>query len=114
MNSRKLLGHAFLLGLVAMTIGIVSASAAEKSAAETNQQLQKLETKAPDTRKPVKVFILMGQSNMVGMGDVVPETARGTLAYLTKKEGKYPYVLDETGNWVVRNDVWCVKTTQTF
>ncbi len=48
---------------------------------------------------------------MVGMGDVSPVTANGTLAYLTQKEGKYSYLLDEAGNWVVRNDVWCVKTT---
>src|SRR5438045_490512 len=36
--------------------------------------------------KPVKVFILMGQSNMVGMGDIGPVTAKGTLEYLTKTE----------------------------
>jgi hypothetical protein len=30
----------------------------------------------------VKVFILMGQSNIVGMGDIGPETNKGTLTYL--------------------------------
>ena len=29
--------------------------------------------------KPIKVFILMGQSNMIGMGDIGPETTKGTL-----------------------------------
>lgn len=60
---------------------------------------------------PVKVFILMGQSNMVGFGRVEPETTKGTLAYLTEVEGKYPSLQDEEGNWTLRDDVWCIKTT---
>jgi len=66
---------------------------------------------APNTNKPVKVFILMGQSNMVGFGDVGPETNRNTLAYLTKRAGRYPWLLAAKGDWVERKDVWCVKTT---
>ena len=55
--------------------------------------------------KPVKVFILMGQSNMVGMGDLGPETNRGTLTYLTKKEGKYPWLMDQQGQWAALKNV---------
>ena len=53
----------------------------------------------------------MGQSNMVGFGRVDPDTTKGTLAYLTKEEKQYSHLLDDAGNWTVRNDVWCVKTT---
>jgi alpha-galactosidase len=55
--------------------------------------------------KPVKVFILMGQSNMVGMGDIGPETAKGTLTYLTRVEKKYPWLVDGDA-WTVRADVF--------
>jgi alpha-galactosidase len=55
--------------------------------------------------KPIKVFILMGQSNMVGMGDINPDTKPGTLSTLTKA-GKYPYLLDDSGEWVQRDDVF--------
>lgn len=56
--------------------------------------------------KPVKVFILMGQSNMVGMGDIGPENKKGTLLFLTKSAKKYPYLLDNEGKWTVRQDVY--------
>ena len=56
--------------------------------------------------KPVKVFILMGQSNMVGMGDLGPGTSKGTLTYLTRKEKKYPFLVDDEGKWTVRKDVY--------
>jgi alpha-galactosidase len=68
--------------------------------------LARPDAQAPDQTKPVKVFILMGQSNMVGMGDIGSETNKGTLAYLTKKEGKYPWLIDDQGNWTVRKDVY--------
>jgi Carbohydrate esterase, sialic acid-specific acetylesterase len=55
--------------------------------------------------KPIKVFILMGQSNMVGMGDIGPETAKGTLTYLTKPDKKYPFLVDGD-KWTERKDVY--------
>ena len=55
--------------------------------------------------KPIKVFILMGQSNMVGMGDISPETTKGTLGYLVKSEKKYPFLVDGD-KWTERKDVY--------
>ncbi|MEO2089753.1 MAG: sialate O-acetylesterase [Gemmataceae bacterium] len=55
--------------------------------------------------KPVKVFLLMGQSNMVGMGDLGPESAKGTLTHLTKMERKYPWLVDGD-RWTERKDVY--------
>jgi len=57
------------------------------------------------TNKPVKVFLLSGQSNMVGMGDVNPAGTPGTLTTIVKQQGKFPNLLDTNGNWSVRNDV---------
>ncbi len=74
-------------------------------AAELPKELPDPDGKPADMTKPVKVFILMGQSNMLGFGRVGPEDKNGTLTYLTKKQGKYPHLLDDAGNWTERKDV---------
>ncbi len=61
--------------------------------------------------KPVKVYIMMGQSNMIGFGRIQPDTVKGTLSYLCLKEGKYSHLLDNNGGWVERKDVWYVQAT---
>ena len=62
--------------------------------------------KPADQTKKVKVFILMGQSNMVGMGDIEPGDKPGTLTTLTKSEKKYPFLVDDAGQWTTRKDVY--------
>ena len=42
--------------------------------------------------KPVKVFILLGQSNMLGFGRVGPTDKIGTLEYMVK--GKYAHLIE--------------------
>lgn len=64
-----------------------------------------------DQRRPIAVFILLGQSNMVGFGRIALPGKKGTLEYLCKEQGKYPHLLDAKGQWKERDDVWCVKTT---
>ncbi len=92
--------------LAAALLGIASAPAAEKFATNPKHQLARPDEKEADTKKPVKVFVLLGQSNMVGMGDIGPETSKGTLTYLTKVEGRYPYLMGDQGEWTVRKDVY--------
>ena len=46
-------------------------------------QLPDPDGRAPDTTKPVKVYILAGQSNMVGMGTISGARCRYTGIYLT-------------------------------
>jgi hypothetical protein len=56
------------------------------------------------TDKPVKVYIMSGQSNAVGIG-YVNGTAPGSLETIAKRENKFPNLVD--GNsWTERNDVW--------
>jgi hypothetical protein len=56
------------------------------------------------TTKPVKVFILSGQSNMVGFGRV-PGTGTGTLDTIVKREHKFPHLTNAAGAWTTRADV---------
>ena len=53
--------------------------------------------KEADMTKPVQVYILMGQSNMLGFGK--PDVLKGVAAE------KYPYLVDDSGEWTVRKDV---------
>jgi hypothetical protein len=54
--------------------------------------------------KPVKVYIMSGQSNMVGFG-TVSGTGEDTLENMVKVENKFPNLLDGLGEWSVRQDV---------
>ncbi|MGD7653814.1 MAG: sialate O-acetylesterase, partial [Verrucomicrobiales bacterium] len=57
---------------------------------------------------PLQVYILAGQSNMVGQGEMSPETSPGTLEYTVANnpEGAYGFVSDGTGGWASWDDVW--------
>lgn len=59
----------------------------------------------------MQVFVLMGQSNMLGFGQVAPEETAGTLEHLTRREGMYPHLVDDEGHWTKRADVQYVQTT---
>ena len=89
---------------------------ADKAASSTEvkaipDQLSAPDGKEADMSKPVQVFIMMGQSNMVGLGNVEPESKNGSLAFYCKTEKKYPYLLDAEGKWAVRKDVRCAMVT---
>ena len=49
---------------------LLAALAAGAAVKEIPAQLPAADNKAPDTSKPVKVYLMMGQSNMVGMGEL--------------------------------------------
>lgn len=66
-------------------------------AAEIPEVLPDPDGKPADMSKPVKVFILMGQSNMLGFGNA------GQLKGIAGAQ--YPYLVDDAGNWIVRQDV---------
>ncbi|MFC1759602.1 sialate O-acetylesterase [Planctomycetota bacterium] len=73
--------------------------------AANSQRLPDPDGKPAADGKPVQVFILLGQSNMLGFGRIDPEEKSGTLSWLVKKENKYPHLIDEEGNWTERKDV---------
>lgn len=62
---------------------------------------------------PLKVFILAGQSNMVGTGAVKADPARnegrGSLEHLVRSpetRERFAGLMDPEGSWVRRDDVW--------
>lgn len=78
--------------------------------AETTAPIPKPDGKPADMTKPVEVFILLGQSNMVGLGKIAEGKgkhagAKGTLENAVKVEKKYHYLVDDAGNWIERKDV---------
>lgn len=56
---------------------------------------------------PLKVFILAGQSNMEGQGEMT-SGEQGNLTYLVQNDpdGTFEHLVDNGGAWVVRDDVW--------
>ena len=49
--------------------------------------------------KPVQVYVLMGQSNMLNFGNLKKLTA------VVRDKQKYQYLVDHKGNWLARRDV---------
>ena len=64
--------------------------------------------KPADMSKPVQVYILLGQSNMLGFGKVA-EDKDGRLEHAVKTKKLYPYLVDDAGNWTERKDVRNVR-----
>ena len=94
----------FVLLLAVTAIGVASLSAQEKSDAGTTSNLPKPDGKPADMYKPVQVFLIMGQSNAVGLGFITGDKP-GTLETAVKGEKLYPFLVDDAGNWVERKDV---------
>ncbi|MFM9066460.1 MAG: sialate O-acetylesterase [Planctomycetota bacterium] len=63
--------------------------------------------KTADLSKPVQVFILLGQSNMVGLGKV--KGGEISLEHAVKEKKKYSYLVDDSGAWTERKDVRFVQ-----
>lgn len=63
--------------------------------------------KPADMTKPGKVFILLGQSNRVGLGKI--KGAEGSLDHAVKEKKKYTYLVDDAGAWLERKDVRFVR-----
>lgn len=72
-------------------------------------ELPRPDGKPADMTKPVKVYILLGQSNMVGAGKVGPADKDGSLEHAVKTKKKYPYLIDDAGKWTERKDVRNVR-----
>ena len=78
--------------LLAMCMGISAIPSAQ--AKELNSQLPDPDGKPANMKKPVKVFIVMGQSNTLEMGKVTPQLGK-----------IYPFLVDDAGAWTTRKDV---------
>ena len=78
-------------------------------AEEPAKSLPDPDAKPADMSKPVQVYILLGQSNMLGFGKVQGADKPGSLEHAVKEKKLYPYLIDEEGNWTERKDVRNVR-----
>ena len=69
--------------VLALAAAVITGLVLSAAARDVPAQLPDPDGKAPDTTKPVKVYILAGQSNMVGMGNISGARCRYTGIYLT-------------------------------
>lgn len=62
----------------------------------------------PLAAKPLKVYLLAGQSNMVGQGVVAGKETPGTVEFCiaNDKSGKYAFLADKRGKLTEQRDVW--------
>ncbi|MCE9611148.1 MAG: sialate O-acetylesterase [Chthoniobacter sp.] len=106
MDTKKSTAPFCLLAATLLSVCCLSATE-NRIATDSQQQSLKSDAKPADMTKPVKVFVLMGQSNMVGMGRIAgPE---GSLENAVKTKSKYSYLMDDIGNWSERKDVRNVR-----
>ncbi len=70
-------------------------------------QLPDPDGESADMSQPVQVYILLGQSNMLGAGKI--KGGDGSLEHAVKEKNLYPYLVDDEGNWTERMDVRNVR-----
>lgn len=88
-----------IAALIALTVG------ATPTFAQDANPLPRPDGKPADHTNYVQVFIILGQSNMLGFGRVGPKETRGSLEYMIKEKGKYGFLVDADGKWTTRKDV---------
>jgi hypothetical protein len=93
----------------AKLLSVISAALlfASTAKADDGAKLPDPDGKPADTSKPVQVYILLGQSNMLGFGKI--KGGDGSLEHAVKEKSLYPYLVDDVGNWTERKDVRNVR-----
>lgn len=94
-------------GILTVVCTLILALAIPSSSLMGAEQLPDPDGKPADMSKPVQVYILLGQSNMLGFGKINPSKNKpeGSLTHAVKEKKLYPYLIDDEGNWTVRKDV---------
>ncbi|MBK8096347.1 MAG: sialate O-acetylesterase [Planctomycetes bacterium] len=88
-----------------LLVALVLASAAPQAFAQDS--LPDPDGKPANLSEPVQVYILLGQSNMLGFGKV--QGGQGSLEVAVKAKGLYPWLVDDDGKWTERQDVRNVR-----
>lgn len=93
--------------LTVTAIAAIAFAAMPAFAQDNAKTIPRPDGKPADMTKPVQVFILLGQSNMVGLGKVTGGEV--SLEHAVKEKKKYQYLVDDAGAWTVRPDVRFVR-----
>ena len=104
--NKRILTASILALVVALTLHIPSSVFAEDA-----KPLPDPDGKPADMSKPVQIYILLGQSNMLGFGKISPAKgkAEGSLTHAVKEKKLYRYLVDAEGKWTERKDVRNVR-----
>ena len=92
------------------TLSILLATSVSFFGLHAGESLPDPDGKPADMKKPVQVFILLGQSNMLGFGKI--KGGDGSLEHATSEKKLYPYLVDDSGSWTERKDVRFVRVMQ--
>ena len=97
----------------AKLLSVISAALlfASTTRADDSTELPDPDGKPADMSKPVQVYILLGQSNMLGFGRINPMKGNpeGSLTHAVNEKKLYPYLIDDDSNWTERKDVRNVR-----
>lgn len=93
--------------LFTSTLTLLLLTVAASNAEEPKSVIARPDGKPADMTKPVQVFILLGQSNMVGLGKV--KGGEISLEHAVKEKKKYTYLIQDDGKWSERQDVRFVR-----
>ena len=96
-----------LFRCVLTVVATLVCAALPLAAQEETRPLAPHDGQPADMTRPVQVFILLGQSNMVGLGKI--KGGEISLEHAVQEKKKYPYLVDETGGWRERKDVRFVR-----
>ena len=83
--------------LFTLAVLFVATLAGPAFGAEAPEPLPDPDGEPADMTQPVQVYILLGQSNMVGAGHVGGADREGSLEHATGTLGLYPYLVDDDG-----------------
>lgn len=99
--------HRYLPVLTLQLLLTVTLCTPQFAHGEDNGQLLAPDGKPADMSKPVQVYLLLGQSNMLGFGKI--NGGEGALEHAVKEKQLYPYLIDQAGVWTERKDVRNVR-----
>lgn len=91
----------------AVVVALFASGAISVAAQDHSRTIPPPDGEPADMSRPVQVFILLGQSNMVGLGKV--KGGDISLEHAVKEQKKYQYLVDEAGAWIERRDVRFVR-----
>ena len=97
--------HQVRLGSLVRAVVLALVCMGQQLLGQVPEVLPDPDGKEADHTKPVQVYILLGQSNMLGFGKVGPVDTVGTLEYLAKNNEMYPHLFDDDLGANERQDV---------